>query len=257
MSKRKWIILRGLGRGHGHWGTFIQKLEAAFLKDKIFWLDLPGNGFLNKESSPVVIQDYVASLEQQLKNSNFFEISGPTIGVGLSLGGMVLTEWVQQKPSRFDQIFLINTSAANLSKPWKRISLRVLANALKQLFTSQLEQFELNSLKMTTTLNEEIIKSKFIDDYRAVREFSKKYPITKKNIFRQLLAASKYQFPRRPAVPTILISGAGDRFVNSDCSHDLKQWWKCDLIMHPTAGHDLAFEDPNWLIEILKSKSNK
>ncbi len=255
MSTTKWIVLRGLGRGHGHWGTFIQKLASALPEDKIYWLDLPGNGFLNAQTSPLAIEDYVSSLEQQLKATDFFDSHGRTIGVGLSLGAMVMAEWAHQHPSRFNKIFLVNTSAANLSKPWKRISMRVFANTLKQLFTSELEQFELNSLKITTTLSEEIIKSKFNDDYKAVIEFTKKYPITMRNILRQLLAASRYVFPKQPAVPTTLISGAGDRFVNPTCSDDIKRWWQCDLVIHPTAGHDLAFEDSSWLIETLKAHS--
>lgn len=255
MSTTKWIVLRGLGRGHGHWGTFIGKLGQALPDDKIYWLDLPGNGFLNKSVSPTAIESYVPALERQLKASNFFSVEGRTLGVGLSLGAMVLTEWAQQQPKRFNKVFLINTSAANLSKPWKRISLRVFANSLKQLFTSELEQFELNSLKLTTTLSEEIIKSKYKEDFRAVIDFSKKYPIEKRNILRQLLAASRYVFPQRPAVPTVLLCGAGDQFVNPACSSDIKRRWDCDLLTHPTAGHDLAFEDSDWLIETLKSNA--
>ncbi len=255
MNRTKWVILRGLGRGHGHWGTFISKLTAAVPEDSIYWLDLPGNGFLNAAVSPVKIEDYISSLENQLQLTDFFHTKGRCVGVGLSLGAMVLTEWSQQQSQRFDKIILINTSAANFSKPWKRISLQVLANSMKQLFTTELEQFEMNSLQITTTLTEDMIRANFNDSYQAVIEFSKKYPIEKGNITRQLLAAARYLFPKKITVPTVLISGAGDKFVNPQCSQDIKNHWGCELVVHPTAGHDIAFEDSDWLIQTLKTYS--
>ena len=49
----------------------------------------------------------------------------------------------------------------------------------------------------------------------------------------------------------VLLSGAKDRFVNPKCSEDIKKNWGCDLWTHPNAGHDIAFEDPKWLIDKL------
>ena len=254
MKKNKWVVLRGLGRGHGHWGTFLKKMEAAFPQDRIYWLDLPGNGFLNKEVSPVKLAEYIPFLEAQLKETDFFQTEGATLGVGLSLGAMVLVAWSQKIQNRFDKIFLINTSAANFSAPWTRISALVLFNSIRQLFTAKLEQFEMNSLLVTTNLSEEKIRSEFHDSFAAVIDFSKKYPIVKDNITRQLLAAARYVFPVTPAVPTVLLRGEKDRFVNPQCTADIQKRWNCRMLSHPSAGHDIAFEDAAWLLNALQNE---
>ena len=153
----------------------------------------------------------------------------------------------------FKKLFLINTSAANFSNPWKRLSWTVFLSSLKQLFTAKTEQFELNSLLVTTSLSQEKIVNEFRESYESVIQFSKKYPITKVNILRQLVAASYYFFPRESIGEVVLIRGAKDQFINSQCSVDLQKKWNCKILIHPTAGHDIAFEDANWLIEALKA----
>ncbi|KGF78004.1 hydrolase, partial [Massilia sp. JS1662] len=42
-----WVLMRGLTRESGHWGTFMGKLQARFPDDRIVALDLPGNGRLH------------------------------------------------------------------------------------------------------------------------------------------------------------------------------------------------------------------
>lgn len=249
----KWIVLRGLGRSHGHWGSFQNKMRQAFPNDEIYFLDLPGNGDLNQKISPVEIRKYVPFLRKQLKATSFFETSGPVYGVGLSLGGMVMTEWVVQGDIDFKKIFLINTSASNFSGPWRRISPLVLLTSVKQLFAGSQEIFELNSLKVTTNFSEQQLKAEFKEDLLTNIEVSLKYPIHYKNIIRQLIAAAKYFFPVKINTEVILINGAKDRFVNPKCSEDIQKKWGCKLMTHPTAGHDIAFADGAWLINVLKS----
>lgn len=253
VEKAKWIVLRGLGRGYGHWGSFQHKMREAFPNDELYFIDLPGNGVMNGQSSPLKIGQYVSYLENQLKMSAFYETEGPVYGIGLSLGGMVMTEWASQFETFFTKIFLINTSASNFSKPWKRISIPVFLNTAKQVFKMTVEQSELNSLKITTNLSEETIRGEFGDDYKSNIAFTKKYPITKENVLRQLFAASRYFFPGAMTTPTVLINGAKDRFVNPSCSVDIQEVWKCKLVTHPTAGHDVAFEDGPWIIKQLKN----
>ncbi|MBC7465833.1 MAG: alpha/beta hydrolase [Bdellovibrio sp.] len=254
VEKIKWIVLRGLGRGYGHWGSFQQKMRDAFPHDEIYFIDLPGNGILNGEMSPLKISQYVSFLENQLKMSAFFETNGPVYGIGLSLGGMVMIEWANQFEDFFTKIFLINTSASNFSKPWKRISIPVFLNTAKQVFKNTIENLEMNSLKITTSLSEDQIRTQFGEDYKSNIAFTKKYPITKENVMRQLFAASKYFFPKVMKTPVVLINGANDRFVNPSCSLDIQSVWKCKLVTHPTAGHDVAFEDAKWLIDLVKNE---
>ena len=57
----RWVLLRGLGRGHGHGGVFAKKLQLKFSEDQFEFMDLPGNGTQFKEASPCHISAYVHS----------------------------------------------------------------------------------------------------------------------------------------------------------------------------------------------------
>lgn len=252
VKKTKWIVLRGLGRGFGHWGSFQAKIKQQFSNDEFYFLDLPGNGLLNHETSPTNMADYVPAMIRQLNATAFEKTKGPVYGIGLSLGGMIITEWACQQPDFFTKIFLINTSSAGISKPWQRMSWLVVRNAGKQLFAKTIEDRELNSLLVTTGLTPEKIKKDFGIDYQSNIQFSKDHPISSKNIFRQMAAAVKYVFPSKIKTPAVIINGAGDRFVDPECSIEISQQWKAPLLTHPTAGHDIAFEDSDWLIEKIK-----
>lgn len=247
----KWILLRGLGRGHGHWGSFAEKVQRAYPEDKFYFVDLPGNGSLNFEESPLQIHRYVSSLEQQLIKADFFHHGGTTIGIGLSLGGMVMTEWARIHHQRFEKIFLINSSAANFSYPWERISWLVLSTSLKQIGTSNIEVFETNSLLVTTSLTKEQLQNEFRNDLLHNTAFTEKFPITVKNIIRQTIAAARYTFPLKSPVPAVILVGSKDRFVRPACSYAIQKTWNCKMNVHPTAGHDIAFEDPNWVIQTI------
>ena len=53
-----WILLRGLTREQGHWGTFPALLRVALgpaSGSSIVPIDLPGNGVLNALQSPTHI----------------------------------------------------------------------------------------------------------------------------------------------------------------------------------------------------------
>ncbi len=250
-SKFKWILVRGLGRGHGHWGSFTEKVQLAFPEDRFYFLDLPGNGSLNFEESPLKIPEYVSFLEKQLAKTDYFQQNGHTFGIGLSLGGMVMTEWARVQPRRLEKIFLINSSAANFSFPWERISWLVLYTSMKQILESSTEVFETNSLLVTTSLSKEQLQNEFRNDVLRNMEFTTRFPITDKNILRQTVAAARYSLPLQNPVPAILLVGSKDRFVRPECSYAIHKVWNCKMHIHPTAGHDMAFEDPQWVIETL------
>ncbi|OFZ30673.1 MAG: hypothetical protein A2622_13465 [Bdellovibrionales bacterium RIFCSPHIGHO2_01_FULL_40_29] len=257
MEITKWIVLRGLGRGHGHWGVFIQKMQSAFPQDKIYWLDLPGNGSLNSEKSPWVLSEYIPYLEKQLQQSDFFQVPGQTYGVGLSLGGMALVEWAVIDSNLFSKLYLINTSSANFSKPWMRFSVGQFFNGIWERLSQNLEELEKKLLLATTNLTEEKLMSDFRSAYQAVVDYSRLYPVKKINIIRQLIAASLYHFPKAMPSSVIILRGFKDRLVQSQCSQDIQQHWLCEMETHPTAGHDIAFEDSEWLIKKITSTHKK
>jgi pimeloyl-ACP methyl ester carboxylesterase len=54
--------------------------------------------------------------------------------------------------------------------------------------------------------------------------------------------------------PVTVVRSSGDLFVdpaNSDFIH--RQIKGSSLLSHPTAGHELAFEDPDWLSSMIQN----
>jgi predicted alpha/beta hydrolase family esterase len=44
-----------------------------------------------------------------------------------------------------------------------------------------------------------------------------------------------------------VLRSLGDQMVSPHCSAALARHWACALWEHPSAGHDLALDDPQWL----------
>lgn len=66
---------------------------------------------------------------------------------------------------------------------------------------------------------------------------------------RQLHAAVRYRIQSPPRVPILLLASRHDRLVDVRCSHSIARAWRCDLHEHPSAGHDLPLDDPDWVVE--------
>ena len=105
VGQRNWILIRGLARGAGHWANFPEKLMQAFPNDKVYCVDIPGNGYLNEIPTPLKVSDFIPSFEEQLKQQNF-DASIPTYGYSLSLGSMAMVEWAKQRPGFFKKMYI-------------------------------------------------------------------------------------------------------------------------------------------------------
>jgi pimeloyl-ACP methyl ester carboxylesterase len=249
---RNWILIRGLARGQGHWGGFDEKLKKAFPQDKIHYVDIPGNGHLKDIPTPLRVSAFIPIMEKQLQEQNF-NPAYPTYGYSLSLGSMAMVEWAKQKPNFFEKIYISNTSAANFSNIFHRLSIKAMALGLRmRLMTSQ-EEKEMASLQVTTSLSKEKILSDYKDAYDSMLKYSLTNSAHPKNILRQLLAASVYHFPEKPPTEVVLMSGMNDAFVSQRCSKDIENKWHCKHVIHPSAGHDITFEFPDWVIAQISS----
>jgi hypothetical protein len=73
-------------------------------------------------------------------------------------------------------------------------------------------------------------------------------PVSRANALRQLIAAARYRAPtHEPATGILLLGSTHDALVNSLCSKALAEAWQVPLALHPTAGHDLPLDDPQWV----------
>nr|BFD63410.1 alpha/beta hydrolase [Bdellovibrio sp. HM001] len=241
---RNWLLLRGLARGVGHWGSFAETIQKHFPEDRFEFLDLPGNGSRHLESSPLRIADYVKDLRLRcsyVKNGQPFQI------LSVSLGSMITVEWMREYPHEVKRAFLTCTSSAGLSPFYHRFYLANVPQGLKLL--GKLEDAELWEKTVLGMIvnNQERREA----ELPAMIEYSRKYPMNPTNVFRQLLAASQYRFPAQPPGEVKLLGSHGDRLVSAKCTLKIAEQWGLKAQMHPWAGHDVPVDDPQWLLEQL------
>lgn len=235
-----WILLRGLGREVAHWGEFPAQLEQAPGVEQVHCIDLPGNGVFHLQTSPVAISMYSQHVAEQART-----FPPPHGVIGLSLGGMVALDWAQQAaPGTISKLVLINTSTG-FSPFYQRAVFSAYPTLLKSVFPLSVEQQERAALAL--------ISNRHADDPAVLQrwiDIQSQRPVDRLNVARQLLAAACYQPKRQPpACSGLLLASQQDRLVNPACSERLSQLWKWKLALHPSAGHDLPLDDPDWVIQ--------
>jgi len=239
-----WIFVRGWGRGVAHWAGFLEDVQKAFPQDHFEFLELPGNGALHREESPLTITEMVRRMRLR---SDFVRAGKKLRLVGISLGGMVVAEWARLYPEEVEWICLINSSSASHGRFYERLRPNNAPRLLSLFGEKNLERRELGALEIVSNSAER--RHWVLPSW--VSETSQ-HPVTVKNLMRQLLAASFYRFPKKPPVKAFLVASTLDRMVSVRCTERLAEEWKCPIFLHPWAGHDLPLDDPEWMINCLK-----
>jgi pimeloyl-ACP methyl ester carboxylesterase len=245
-----WILLRGLIRQHKHWETFPELMQKAFPDDQVLALDLPGNGDFYQEKSPLSVPDMVLSLREQLKALNIHE---PVNVLALSLGAMVAVEWMKQAPHEIKSAVLINTSLRGINKFTERLRPENYTKIIYHLLFSAPITRENFILDTTTNIfQDKNTLSKKWATYAAQN------PTSTLNALRQLWAAARFNAPNTtPHSNVLILQGAEDHLVNPICSANIAKQFSWPLLSHPLAGHDLALDASDWIIESIKNWQNK
>jgi pimeloyl-ACP methyl ester carboxylesterase len=239
----KWILLRGLARGKGHWGSFPEEMQKFFPDAKIEMIDLPGNGERNSEQSPITVSDYVKDLRAQ---SQFVKEGDPFQILAVSLGAMIAVQWMHEHPTEVAKAHLICTSSASTSPFYHRYQLPNYLPTLRMFAQPDAELSESTILEMTTNdLNRRAL------EFPRLLNYSKRYPEKRGNVLRQLIAASRFQIPKQPPGEINLLGSFGDRLVSPKCTLSLGKRWGIEPKMHNAAGHDVPIDDPRWVLEHL------
>lgn len=235
-----WILLRGLTRESRHWGDFPERLQVWCGAPQVQAIDLPGNGRLNRQESPLRVADMAQSCRRQLLERG---IAPPYFVLAMSLGAMVAVDWATRQPMEIAGCVLINTSLRPFSPFYLRLqpgSYWPLVNLL--LRGGDAEYRERTILRLTSSLPP---APAILADWIS---YARQCPVSARNALRQLLAAARYTAPAtRPAPPLLILSGAHDRLVDPRCSRRLAVQWATALAEHPTAGHDLPLDDGAWV----------
>ncbi len=239
-----WVLLRGLTRESRHWGAFPDVLAARFPGAPVVAPDLPGNGRLNGERSPCSIAAMAGACRRAVAAAG---VAPPYVVLALSLGAMVAVEWARRHPGDVDGLVLVNTSfrphapfrwrlrpanyGALLRLPWTSVDLR-----------------EQAILRLTST--------RAHDAGTVLRwaAYGRERPVSPANAVRQLIAAARYRCDAPPVgTPLLLLGSAQDALVDVRCSRALADAWQVPLAVHPTAGHDLTYDDPEWVAARVRS----
>lgn len=247
MTTATWVFLRGLIRQHRHWEDFPDRFRAAFPDAVVLTLDLPGNGDLFDRESPVSVTGMVDSVRKQLDARH---VRGPVNVLALSLGAMVAIEWMERHPEDIERAVLMNTSLRGMSGFTDRLRPENYVAILKNLLLVR-DPVLRESLVLDLSTN------LFQDKTALARKwatYAGSHPTSRTNALRQLLAAASYSAPpARPHEHVLLLQGLGDHIVNPVCTTRIAERWRWPLMSHPTAGHDLTLDDPDWVIDCIRT----
>jgi pimeloyl-ACP methyl ester carboxylesterase len=235
-----WVLLRGLARERRHWGDFPAQLQAAGVASTVVSLDLPGNGALNHETSPLRVAAMADWVAQALARRN---IAPPYRVLGLSLGGMVAVAWAHARPQQLAAMVLVNTSLRPFCPFYRRLRPGAWRPLLGALVATDVARRERAILALTS--NDAARAEAVFPDWLA---WAQARPVSSANALRQLIAAARYRAPAEPpAVPTLVLASGADRMVAPACSRALAAQWQWPLVEHPRAGHDLPLDDGAWM----------
>lgn len=235
-----WILLRGLTREAAHWADFPAVLQQALPDARLITLDLPGNGQRHRERSPATVAGMVTACRAEVARQG---IAPPVNLLAMSLGAMVAIEWARVAPEEVAACVLINTSVRPFSPFYQRLRPHNYPALLRLALTRPApEEAERTVLRLTS--NQVARHEAVVDDWVAVRRLR---PVGPANALRQLLAAARFRAPATAPAAPLLLASTHDHLVNSACSRALGQAWQCPVAWHPTAGHDLPLDDPDWV----------
>ena len=241
-----WIFLRGLTRESAHWGSFTDEFRRVVPQSRVVLLDLPGNGRLHQQRSPVSVSGMVEACRAELARQG---VQAPFSLLAMSLGAMVAMEWARVAPDEVATCVLINTSV----RPFSPFHRRLLPHNYPTLLRLALggappQTIERTVLRLTS--NHAGQHQKVLPDWMAARG---QRPVSTQNAIRQLVAAARYRAPAvAPVANILLLASQHDHLVDSRCSQALAAAWHCPLALHPTAGHDLPLDDADWVCRQVK-----
>ena len=244
-SPRPIVLIRGLLREQRHWGQFYEMLCHHYPERPVICLDLAGNGARFQLPSPTSISKMVNDLRVQLR---LRELNPYAIDIiAISMGGMIAVEWMTCYPNEVDSAVLINTSARPYSPFYQRLNWQQLPTILKILHSPP-EHKEARILALTSSNQHQ--HQGTLKEWIKWRE---QYPVSTRNTWVQLQAAARYRVRYSPTKPVLLLASEQDQLVNVACSKALASNWHLPLFLHPSAGHDLPLDEPEWLCEQIEA----
>jgi alpha-beta hydrolase superfamily lysophospholipase len=243
MSPTAWLLLKGLVRERRQWGTLPERLRAA--GDEVTLLDLPGVGTERHRRSPTTITAIVDDLRARWLRSRGHG-DRPWRLFAPSLGGMIALRWAERWPDDLAGVAVCNTSAKDVARPLQRFSPEALRTLLRAVPAAGVAR-ERHILQLVS--NTEHGRAHAV----AFAEAAADAPLGVGLLLRQLWAGSGARTPERVRAPVLVLASLGDRLCHPDASRALAARLHAPLRVHPSGGHDLALDDPDWVVAELRA----
>ncbi len=242
-AKTTWVFLRGLTRESAHWGGFPQAFRHALPDTKVVVLDLPGNGILHQQRSPLSIAPLVDFCRTELLRQGH---APPYQVLAMSMGAMVTAQWAHTAPQELAGAVLINTSFRPFNPIYQRLRPRNCGRLLRMLLLRPSDEtLERTVLQITSHRANQHPDA--LANWIAIRQ---RHPVRAGNALRQLVAAARFRASSQaPQCPVLLLGSERDGLVNVQCTRAIALHWGSPMALHPDAGHDLPLDDPEWVIQ--------
>jgi pimeloyl-ACP methyl ester carboxylesterase len=237
------VFLRGLAREKRHWGDFPEFFQGQFPEVKIIAVDFPGIGDHADVASPSSVAGIADFCWKEVRR-HFPE--GKVAVLAVSMGGMVAMDWMRVRGEQLSAAILINSSSKD-SAFFRRLRYQIWPGIFKAAAHTQPKEREKQIIDLI--MNSEVAKEKALPCWTRVAQ---DHPIPPLTFARQLWAASQFSgLQKKPETPVLLLNSLGDRFVDPSCSEILHQKFQWQLERHPWGGHDLVWDDPQWVTDYI------
>lgn len=229
MSSLTTVLLMGLGRHGAHWLDFPEQLAAAGA-GRVVTPDLPGTGQRRGEPPLTDVMSIAAAVEADLGPA-------PVHLIGISFGGMVALTLAHRFPERVAGVTVINASSGDVAPPWQRLRLDRVAVARVG------QPLDRERALAGVLVNDPDRGAVAAARWRDIRT---RDPVSPRTLLAHAWAAARFRLqPVR--VPVRVVVGRGDRLVASSCSDRLAARLSVGVVAHPTGGHALFVDAPDWL----------
>lgn len=243
MLPKQWVFLRGLAREKRHWGEFPEFFKGQFPGTEVALIDPPGLGEFAHLSSPTSIAG-IAEFAWDQARIHFPK--GKISVLAVSMGGMIAMDWMRAHENEIDVAVLINSSSKD-SAIYHRLRYQIWPEFLKSTFNTHVKERE--KMVVDLIMNSEVAREKALPCWTKIAQ---DHPIQLLTFLRQLWAASQFSgLQKKPNTPVLLLNSLGDRFVDPSCSETLHQKFQWKLERHPWGGHDLTWDDPQWVTDYI------
>ncbi len=237
-----WLLIHGLGQDERHWELFPATMSEA-LGVPVRGIDPPGFGTESTRRSPATIAAITDDVRRRFSS---IRDDGPWSILGISLGGMIATDWCDRYPQDFDRLVVVNTSARPSSIA-KRYNLRKLPAIVGARFRGGIaaERAILEIAINGANRDLDALAAQYV-------AWSRLHPPSPWSLLAQLAGAIRYHVPASIVPPTQVLTSDGDRLVNPSCSKAIAAYLDASLHVHPTAGHDLTMDEPEWVCDQIR-----